>query len=322
MSGAGAGAAAAASWTRRHLLGTEGLSREEIYAVLDLARELAPHAHGGAPRRADLAGRAVAHLFFEPSTRTKTSFALAARRLGADVVDYSVATGSTVKGETTVDTARNIEAFGIDAVVVRSAHAGTAALLARTLRVSVLNAGDGAHEHPTQALLDLYTMREAFGRLEGLRVAIVGDILNSRVARSNLWALRAVGAEVLLVGPPTLVPERFRELGAEVHHALDPVLGDVDVLMLLRIQHERQVAGLIPSVREFAWLFGVDRERAARLREGAIVMHPGPINRGVELTPDVADGARSVVLRQAANGVAVRMAVLKLCLGAPAESGR
>jgi aspartate carbamoyltransferase catalytic subunit len=179
-----------------------------------------------------------------------------------------------------------------------------------------MNAGDGAHEHPTQALLDLYTIREVFPRLEGLRVAIVGDILNSRVARSNLWALRKVGAHVTLVGPPTLVPARFRDLGAEVVHEIDPVLAATDAVMLLRIQHERQVAGEIPSVREFARLFGMDAARAAKLREGAIVMHPGPINRGVELTPDVADGPRSTVLRQARNGVAVRMAVLKLCLAA------
>jgi aspartate carbamoyltransferase catalytic subunit len=304
------------TWSRKHLLAVEDLSREEIYAVLDLARDLAPHAWDGAKKRADLAGRTIANLFFEPSTRTKTSFALAARRLGADVIDYSVASGSTVKGETTVDTARNLEAMGVDGVVVRSSHAGTAALLARTLRASVMNAGDGAHEHPTQALLDLFTMREVFGRLEGLRVAIVGDILNSRVARSNLWALRAVGAQVVLVGPPTLVPDRFRALGAEVAHAIDPVLPGADAIMLLRIQHERQVAGEIPSVREFARLFGVDAARAAMLREGAIVMHPGPINRGVELAPDVADGPRSTVLRQARNGVAVRMAVLKLLLEA------
>jgi aspartate carbamoyltransferase catalytic subunit len=305
------------SWTRRHLLGTEDLTREEITTVLDLAREMAPHALDAAKKRNDLAGRTVASLFFEPSTRTKTSFALAARRLGADVIDHSVAAGSTVKGETTVDTARNLEAFGIDAVVVRSSHAGTAALLARTLRAAVLNAGDGAHEHPTQALLDLYTMRERLGKIEGLRVAIVGDILNSRVARSNLWALKTMGATVTLVGPPTLCPKpRFEALGARVSHDIDAILPEQDVLMLLRIQHERQVAGQIPSVREFARLFGVDSVRERKLREGAIVMHPGPINRGVELTPDVADGPRSTILMQAANGVSVRMACLKLVIEA------
>ena len=309
------------AWKRQHLLGTEDLTREEIYAVLDLAADLAPHALDGAKKRPDLAGRTVANLFFEASTRTKTSFALAARRLGADVVDYTVGAGSTVKGETTVDTARNIEAMGIDAVIVRSAHAGTALLLARSLRSAVLNAGDGAHEHPTQALLDLYTMRERFGRIEGLRVAIVGDILNSRVARSNLWALKTCGAEVTFVGPPTLVPKReFEALGARVSHALDPVLAEQDVLMLLRIQHERAATGQMPSVREFARLYGVDATRAAKLRPEAIVMHPGPINRGVELTPDVADGPRSKVLRQAQNGVAVRMACLKLVIEARREA--
>jgi aspartate carbamoyltransferase catalytic subunit len=304
-------------FARPHLLGMEGLSRAEIESILDLARDLAPHSLEGSKKRSDLAGRTIANLFFEPSTRTKSSFALAARRLGGDVVDHSVAAGSTVKGETTVDTARNIEAMGIDAVVVRSQHAGTAALLARRLRASVLNAGDGAHEHPTQALLDLYTMRERFGGIVGLSVAIVGDILNSRVARSNLWALKTMGATVTLVGPPTLLPRReFEALGARVSHDLDAVIPEQDVLMLLRIQHERQVAGQIPSVREFARLFGLDAARERRMRDGAIVMHPGPINRGVELSPEVADGPRSTVLRQAQNGVAVRMACLKMCLEA------
>jgi aspartate carbamoyltransferase catalytic subunit len=306
------------AFRRAHLLGTEDLAREEIFAILDLARELAPHALDGSRKRADLAGRTVASLFFEPSTRTKTSFALAARRLGADVVDHSVAAGSTVKGEATVDTARNLEVFGIDAVVVRSAYAGTSELLARNLKASVLNAGDGAHEHPTQALLDLYTMRERFGGFVGLKVAIVGDILHSRVARSNLWALKTMGADVTLVGPPTLLPRDFERLGARVSHDLDAVIAEQDALMLLRVQHERQVAGLIPSTREFATLYGVDEARERRMKEGAIIMHPGPINRGIELAPEVADGPRSTVLTQARNGVAVRMACLRLCLEARA----
>lgn len=304
------------SWTKPHLLGTEGLTRAEIESVMALATEMHPAAVRDAPPRADLEGKTIANLFFEPSTRTVTSFTLAARRLGANVVSYSVAASSTVKGETTVDTARNIEAMGIDACVVRSPHPGSALLLSRHLNASVLNAGDGAHEHPTQALLDAYTLLETFGKLDDRRVVIVGDIVNSRVARSNVWALTTLGARVTLCGPPTLVPASFTSLGVEVAHAIDPLLPDADAVMLLRIQHERQVRGLIPSTREFARLFGMNQERADRLRPDALVMHPGPINRGVELTPDVADGARSTVLRQTRNGVAVRMAVLKLCLQA------
>ncbi|MHC4391229.1 MAG: aspartate carbamoyltransferase catalytic subunit [Planctomycetota bacterium] len=307
------------AWNRRHLLGTEDLTRDEISAVMDLATEFAPIATEGTTGRSDLAGKTVANLFFEPSTRTKMSFSLAAGRLGARVVGYSVSGGSTVKGETTVDTARNVEAMGIDAFVVRSPHAGTAKLLARRLDASVLNAGDGAHEHPTQALLDLFTILQTHGDAKGLHVVIVGDILNSRVARSNLWALRTMGAEVTFCGPTTLVPRRFEALGARVAHGLDPVLASADVVMLLRIQHERQKVGLIPSTREFARRFGMTAERATRLKEGAFVMHPGPINRGVELTTEIADGSLSTVLRQTRNGVAVRMAVLKLCLEAGKE---
>jgi len=303
-------------WTRPHLLGTQELTRAELLRVIELARELAPYAGTGGPRRDDLAGRTVANLFFEPSTRTVTSFTLAARRLGAAVASHSVAAGSTVKGETTLDTARNLEAMGLDAMVVRSAHPGTARLLSERLDVSILNAGDGAHEHPTQALLDLYTLLEAFGDAKGRRIVICGDIVNSRVARSNIWALRTMGAEVTLCGPPTLVPKVLETLGCRVVHRIDPELPTADAVMLLRIQHERQVAGLIPSTREFARRFGMNAERARQLKPGALVMHPGPINRGVELTPEVADGDRSTVLRQTRNGVAVRMAVLKLCLEA------
>ncbi|GIW72233.1 MAG: aspartate carbamoyltransferase [Planctomycetota bacterium] len=303
-------------WSSPHLLGMRGLAREAIEAVLELAARRRPHAEAQAPPLGLLAGRTVANLFFEPSTRTRTSFTLAARRLGAEVIDYAVAAGSTVKGESTVDTARNIVAMGVDALVVRSAHAGTPVLLARHVDAAILNAGDGAHEHPTQALLDLFTLREIFGEVRGLQVLIVGDIGASRVARSNLWALRTMGAEVTLCGPPTLVPRAFEALGARVAHRLEPELERADAVMLLRIQHERHRAGAIPSVREYARLFGMTAERAARLRPGAIIMHPGPIHRGVELMPEVADGERSVVLRQARNGVAIRMAVLELCLEA------
>lgn len=303
------------TWTTKHLLGVRGLEREQIDVVMELARELSAWAVTGTVKD-ELAGRTVANLFFEPSTRTRTSFNLAARRLGATVIEYDVAHGSTVKGETTVDTARNLEAMGVDAVVVRSAHTGTPILLSRHLDASVLNAGDGAREHPTQALLDLYTMQEIFGDVDGLEVVIVGDVGSSRVARSNMWLLQTMGAKVTMCGPPTLVPRSLTSLGVRVSSSIDAELERADVVMLLRIQHERNVEGALPSVREFARMFGMNEARAARMKDHAVVMHPGPINRGVELTPKVADSARSTVLRQTRNGVAVRMAVLKLCLEA------
>ena len=301
-----------------HLLGTEDLSREEIGAILDLARDLAPRALEGTKKRSDLAGRTVANLFFEPSTRTKTSFALAARRLGADVVDYSVGAGSTVKGETTVDTARNIEAMGVSQVVVRHATVGSPHLLSRRLDARVLNAGDGTHEHPTQALLDIFTIREHRGTLKGLTVTLVGDILHSRVARSNIWGLQKLGAEVYAVGPPTLVPRGLSKLGVKVSHHLDEIVREIDVFNMLRIQTERQDRGLFPTIREYQRLFGLNRQRLENAKPEALVLHPGPINRGVELTPDVADGPQSVILNQVANGLAVRMAVLYLVGERPA----
>jgi len=306
---------------KRDLLGLAELGRDGIVAILDLARELAPHATEGRRKRVDLAGRTVANLFFEASTRTRISFGLAARRLGADVIDYTASAGSTQKGETLVDTARNIEAMGVDVVVCRHAYAGAPHLLARRLRASVVNAGDGAHEHPTQGLLDAYTVREALGRVEGVRIALIGDIIHSRVARSALRVFRALGGHVTLIGPPTLVPRTFEKLGAAVSWDLDEVLPEQDVVVALRIQHERQDAGLIPSVREFARLYGIDARRLERMKPSCAIMHPGPVMRGVEVTSDVADSPRSLVLRQTTNGVAVRMAVLKWVLG-PEGQGR
>lgn len=301
------------AWTRRHLLGLEELSAEEIEGVLDAA---AGYAQGG--KVAALAGRTVAHLFFEPSTRTANSFALAAKRLSADVLSVNASTLSTSKGESLVDTARNIEAMDVDCVVVRHAMAGAPNLLAASLSCSVVNAGDGWHEHPTQGLLDIYTIRQAFGRVSGLTVAIVGDIAHSRVARSNIWGLTKLGARVIAVGPSTLVPPAIRELGVEVSHDLDGVLERCDVVNLLRIQAERQAKNLFPSIREYAQFFGLDAPRARRLKKECLVMHPGPLNRGVEITPEVADGPHSVILKQVANGIAVRMAVLQLVVGASA----
>ncbi len=304
-------------WTQKHLLGLEECSAEEITQVLDVAEGFRPVVGRNDGPRDDLRGKAVVNLFFEPSTRTRTSFELAERRLGATVVNFDVATSSVVKDETLRDTARNIEAMGgIDVVVMRHGCSGAPQLLARSINASVVNAGDGQHEHPTQGLLDILTIRQKLGRVAGLKVAIVGDIAHSRVARSNLWGLTKLGAEVWLVGPTTLVPKAFAKLGAKVSHDLDAVLPHMDVVNMLRVQTERLEEQPFPSVREYSRLFGLDRERLELTKPGVLIMHPGPINRGVEMTPEVADGPRSVILEQVTNGVAVRMAVLALVTGA------
>jgi aspartate carbamoyltransferase catalytic subunit len=307
-----------ASWTRRHLLGLEDLSAEEITLVLDTAETLKEATSGCRQKLSLLAGKTCANLFFEASTRTKTSFALAARRLGADTVDFSASGSSLSKGETFIDTAKNIEAMGVDAVVVRHRTPGTPHLLAQNLDCSVMNAGDGPHEHPTQGLLDIMTIRER-RRLEGLTVALVGDIQHSRTARSNIWGLQKLGAHVIVCGPSTLVSKRWEELGVEVSHSLDAILPRCDVLNLLRIQFERQTTRPFPSVREYALLYAMNRERLAKAKNDILILAPGPINRGVEVTPDVADGPHSVILDQVTNGLAVRMAVLWLILGGTTE---
>lgn len=255
------------------------------------------------------------NFFVEPSTRTRTSFEVAALRLSADVVNISASASSLKKGETLKDTALNLEALQADIIVLRHSSAGSAHFLAERSRASIINAGDGAHEHPTQGLLDIFTMREKHGRIEGLNVLIVGDILFSRVARSNIFGLVKLGANVTLVGPTTLVPDGFEKLGLRVAHNLDAVLEEADVVNLLRIQHERQRKEYFPGLGEYTALFGLTKARAARLKPGCLVMHPGPINRGVEIDSDVADGASSVILEQVTNGIAVRMAVLYLCAG-------
>jgi aspartate carbamoyltransferase catalytic subunit len=255
------------------------------------------------------------NFFVEPSTRTRTSFELAAFRLSADVINISASTSSLTKGETLKDTARNLEALHADILVLRHGSAGAPQFLAQRLKSSVINAGDGAHEHPTQGLLDIYTIREKRGRIDGLHVAIVGDILFSRVARSNIFGLTKLGARVTLVGPSTLVPREFEKLGVAVSHKIDNVLPDVDVVNLLRIQHERQRKEYFPGIGEYTTLFGLTKERAKLLKPDCLVMHPGPINRGVEIDSEVADGNRSVILDQVTNGLAVRMAVLYLCGG-------
>ena len=301
-------------WTRSHLLGIENLSSDEINILLNLADRFrndileSPYNRRKIPL---LSGRTIVNLFFENSTRTRTSFNLAGRRLGADVVDFSASTSSMTKGETLVDTARNIEAMGIDGVVVRHVCPGAPEMLAQNLKnCAVVNAGDGAHEHPTQALLDMLTIRRRFGSLEGLKVAIVGDISHSRVARSDVFALKKLGAIPIVCGPSTLVSPYWKDLGVEYCYSLDELLPEVDVFNLLRVQFERLVVSPFPSNREYSHLYAMNAERLARCKKDVLILAPGPINRGVEITPDVADGPHSAILDQVTNGVAVRMAAL------------
>jgi aspartate carbamoyltransferase catalytic subunit len=299
-------------WTRKHLLSLADLSADEIRFVLDTAKTFEEWSTRSVKKTPALRGRVMVNAFFEDSTRTRTSFSLAASRLSADVLDFSEKGSSVSKGETLIDTARNIAAMGIDIIVIRHPAPGAAALLARTLQCSIVNAGDGANEHPTQGLLDLYTIRQRFGRIEGLKVAIVGDIVNSRVARSNLWGLTKLGAEVILVGPPTLVPKGFEKLGAKVVHDFDSIVGTVDVVNMLRVQFERIKSSQFPSVREFTRFFGLTHERFARCKKDVFIMHPGPMNRGIEISSSIADGPQSGILQQVTNGLAVRMAALYL----------
>lgn len=308
------------TWTQSHLLGLEDLSRDDIVAVLDSAERFVDVSQRRRKKRTTLSGRVMVNLFFEPSTRTRTSFSLAARRLGADTLDFTPGSSSLSKGETFIDTAKNIEAMGVDVMVVRHSSPGAPLLLSRHLGCHVINAGDGAHEHPTQGLLDMFTIRRRKGRLEGLTVGLVGDIAHSRVARSNIHGLTKLGARVIVCGPPTLVPQTITELGVEVSHDLDEILPRCDVINMLRIQFERQRTGLFPSINEYARLFGMDSARLHKAKPDLLLLAPGPINRGVEITPEVADGPNSAILEQVSNGLAVRMAVLHLLCGQPADS--
>jgi aspartate carbamoyltransferase catalytic subunit len=298
-------------FTRRHLLGIEGLSRPEIENLLDLADSAVDVSRQVEKKRATLRGRTLINLFFEASTRTQSSFELAGKRLGADVMNMSVASSSVKKGETLIDTAITLNAMRPDIIVVRHHQAGAAHLLARKVDCSVVNAGDGAHEHPTQALLDALTIRRNCGRVEGLTVAICGDILHSRVARSNIIALSALGARVRVVGPSTLMPEGIEDSGVEVFHDMKAGLEDADIVMMLRLQRERMTGAFVPSPREYFRYFGLDAEKLAYAKPGALVMHPGPMNRGVEIDSLIADGAQSRIREQVEMGVAVRMAVLE-----------
>jgi aspartate carbamoyltransferase catalytic subunit len=302
-------------WTRKDLLGMQELDAAEIAGVLDTAASMKEIATREIKKVPTLRGKTVVNLFYEASTRTRTSFEIAGKWLSADVINFSASGSSAEKGESLLDTARNIEAMSPDVVVVRHKASGAPALLARHLRCGVINAGDGAHEHPTQALLDLMTIREKKGHLEGLNVAIVGDVAHSRVARSDIFAMRKMGMTVTVAGPPTLIPAQCQELGVKVSHRLEEAIAHADVIMMLRLQHERMQSGLIPSIREYSRVWGLSPARLAHCRPDVLIMHPGPVNRGVELSPEVADGPYSVILDQVANGVAVRMAVLYLLAG-------
>ncbi|HON08435.1 MAG TPA: aspartate carbamoyltransferase catalytic subunit [Verrucomicrobiota bacterium] len=303
------------NWDKRHLLDIESLTAEEINLILDTAKAFKEVSTRPIKKVPALRGKTVINLFVEPSTRTRTSFELAAIRLSADVINFNAEVSSFKKGESLRDTVRNLESLNADIFIIRHSAAGAPHFIARFLKGSVVNAGDGAHEHPTQALLDVFTMLEKKGRIEGLNVTIIGDILYSRVARSNVWALTKLGANVTLCGPSTLVPKDFEKMGCRVVYDAEDAIKDADVVNLLRIQHERQRKTMFPGTAEYSNLFGLNYQRLAIMKPDAIIMHPGPINRGVEITSEIADCERSVILEQVTNGLAVRMAVLFLVSG-------
>ncbi|MBI5184022.1 MAG: aspartate carbamoyltransferase catalytic subunit [Nitrospinae bacterium] len=300
---------------RKDLLGLKEINKEEISLILDTSESLKEILERDIKKVPTLRGKTVINLFYEPSTRTRTSFELAGKRLNADVVNISTSVSSMVKGETIRDTVRNIEAMNPDIIVIRHPVPGAPYFIANLIKSSVINAGDGAHEHPTQALLDLYTIREKKGRLEGLRVAIIGDIAHSRVARSNIYGMLKMGMDVTVAGPATMIPLYIERMGVKVTTDIDRAIEGVDVIMMLRIQLERQIENLFPSLREYSRLFGLNLDRLEMAKEDVIIMHPGPINRGVEIAPEVADGPHSLILDQVTNGVAVRMALLYLLAG-------
>ncbi|HQZ39156.1 MAG TPA: aspartate carbamoyltransferase catalytic subunit [Vicinamibacterales bacterium] len=308
-------ATAATALSQKNLLGIADLSPEEIVLVLDTAEAMKEVGRRAIKKVPTLRGRTVVNLFFEPSTRTRTSFEIAEKRLSADTLNVAIGTSSVVKGETLVDTALNIEAMAPSMIVLRHVSSGACHLLSRICKAAIINAGDGMHEHPTQALLDAFTIRERKGRIGGLKVAIVGDLLHSRVLRSNLLLLSKLGAEPWVCGPATLIPPGLRNLGVRVTTKVDEAVEGADVVMMLRMQLERMQGGYFPSLREYFRTFGMTEERVARAKPDVIIMHPGPINRGVEIASEVADGPYSVILDQVANGVAVRMAVLYLLAG-------
>ncbi len=312
----------AARLAGKDILGIQEMSVSEIGLILDTAESFKEISTREIKKVPTLRGKTVINLFFEASTRTRTSFEIAAKRLSADTINISTSSSSVVKGETLIDTAKNLEAMNPDCIIIRHSASGAPHLLARLMHVPVINAGDGAHEHPTQALLDLFTVREKKGRLAGLKVAIVGDILHSRVARSNIYGFTKMGAEVLLAGPQTMRPAEVERMGVRWHTRLSEVIPQADVIMMLRIQLERQGGGFFPTLREYSRFFGLNLEVLQAAQPEVLIMHPGPINRGVEISPEVADGPFSVILDQVTNGVAVRMALLYLLVGGEREADR
>ena len=309
-------------WSHKHLIGLSDLSRQEIEFILDTAQGFEKFSTRSIKKAPTLRGKVVVNMFFEDSTRTRNSFTLAASRLSADVIEFSKKVSAVSKGETLIDTARNLEAMGVDIVVIRHSAGGAPKLLSRSINACVVNAGDGFHEHPTQALLDVYTIRRQRGSLDGLKIGIVGDIAHSRVARSDIYAMTKLGAEVTLIGPPTLMPGGVENLPVKVSYSLDDVIEDLDVINMLRIQFERMGGNPFPSVREYSHYFGLTVDRMKRAKSDITVMHPGPINRGLEIESEVADGPNSVILKQVANGLAVRMGVLFLVNQAAIQQGK
>lgn len=299
-------------WTKKDLLGLEELSREEIELILDTTESFKEISTRQIKKVPALRGKTVVNLFYEPSTRTRVSFEVAAKRLSADVINVAVETSSVRKGETLTDTGRNIEALNADIIVIRHNCSGAALMLARHVNICVVNAGDGWHEHPTQALLDIFTLREKLGKISGLKVAIVGDIAHSRVARSNIWGLTKLGVKVTVCAPPMLIPVAIEQLGVSISHDIDAALRDVDAVNVLRMQFERDEESAFPKQWEYFRNFGITQERLEKAKRDIVVMHPGPLNRGIEMSSEVADGANSVILEQVTNGIAIRMAVLFL----------
>ncbi|MFH1094570.1 MAG: aspartate carbamoyltransferase catalytic subunit [Candidatus Omnitrophota bacterium] len=307
-------------WTKKDLIGLEVLNKDEIDLILETAASFKEISTRQVKKVPTLRGKTIVLFFFEPSTRTRSSFELAAKRLSADTLSISTSTSAIIKGETLKDTMKNIEAMQVDAIIIRHSASGIAHTLSKCIAPSIINAGDGCHEHPTQGLLDMFTIKEKKGRIKGLNVSIIGDISHSRVARSNIWGLKKLGAHITLCGPRTLIPKDIEKMGVNVTTSLPEALKNADVVNILRIQLERQKAGLFPSLREYAMRYGVSKEKLEKYaKDDVLIMHPGPMNRGIEITPDVADGKFSVILDQVTNGIAVRMAVLYLVCQAHAE---
>jgi len=303
------------NWKRKDLIGLEILSKEEIETILKTAKSFKEVSARSVKKVPALRGKTVVNLFFEPSTRTRTSFELAAKRLSADVLSFDVSTSSVSKGETIVDTAKNIEAMKVDCFIVRHSVAGAPELISKNVDASVINAGDGCHEHPTQALLDLFTVEEVFGKINGIKITIVGDILHSRVARSDIWGFTKLGAKVIVCGPPPLIPSGIEKTGVEVTYNMEEAIEKSDIIYLLRLQKERQKENFLPSLKEYSLIYGVNEDRIKKINKNIFIMHPGPLNRGVEIKSETADRENSLILHQVTNGIAVRMAVLYLTIG-------